>query len=155
MLPFYFMHRCLLFVSMLSTVACADRTITMDDFRTRLITLPNGKSIRAEVVTHPTEMMRGMMFRDSLAEDRGMLFVHGSEGQFPYWMYQVRIPLDIIWLDRNQRIVEISAKTPPCPSAKATECPQFGGQQKALFILELAGGVAAKHGLKAGDVLNF
>lgn len=140
---------------MLATAACGSRPITMEEFRARIVTLPDGKEIRAEVVAHPTEMMRGMMFRDSLAEDRGMLFIHGSEGRFAYWMYQVRIPLDIIWMDRNHRIVEISANTPPCPSSKASECPNFGGKQNALFVLELAGGVAARHGLKTGDVLNF
>ena len=149
------MLRCFLVAALLALAACGNRPITMDDFRTRVITLPNGRQIRAEVVTHPTEMMRGMMFRDSLAEDRGMLFIHGSEGKFQYYMFQVRIPLDIIWINRNQFVVEISPNTPPCTSKAAAGCPTYGGNENALYVLELAGGVAAKHGLKVGDRLNL
>jgi uncharacterized membrane protein (UPF0127 family) len=70
-------------------------------------------------------------------------------------MYQVRIPLDILWIDRAHRIVEISADTPPCPVGPASKCPKYGGNEEALFVVELAGGVAAKHGLKFGDMLVF
>ncbi|MEK7406420.1 MAG: DUF192 domain-containing protein [Acidobacteriota bacterium] len=141
-------------LSLAALLGCGSKPVTMEEFQTRLVTLPNGQKIRAEVMTHSTDMMRGMMFRDSLAPDRGMLFVHGSPGKYPYWMHQVKIPLDIIWLDANRRIVEISANTPPCLK-KASECPNYGGNQKALFILELAGGLAAKYGLLPGDTLSF
>lgn len=99
-------------------------------------------------------MMRGMMFRDSIAPDRGMLFVHGSPGKYPYWMYQVRIPLDIIWMDLSHRIVEISADTPPCKT-QAAACPHYGGNEEAVFVLELGGGMAARYGLRVGDNLAF
>jgi len=134
--------------------ACGREATTLDEFNSRTVILPGGQEIRVEVMTHPTDMMRGMMFRDSLAPDRGMLFVHGSPGNYPYWMYQVRIPLDIIWLDARRRIVEISPNTPPCQK-QASECPNYGGNQKALFVLELAGGMAARYGLKLGDTLIF
>ncbi len=120
----------------------------------RTVTLPNGKKIRAEEETRPLMMGRGMMFRDSLAPDRGMLFVHGRQGKNPYWMYQVKIPLDILWIDRSHRIVEISANAPPCPGP-ASQCPQYGGHYDAMFVLELAGGEAARNGLKVGDYLAF
>jgi uncharacterized membrane protein (UPF0127 family) len=70
-------------------------------------------------------------------------------------MYQVRIPLDIIWMDHDRRIVEISANTPACLSRSAHECPSYGGHEKARYVLELAGGGAALYGLKVGDTLGF
>lgn len=129
--------------------------MTLDDLNTRLVTLPNGDRIRAEVAVDQVTMTRGMMFRDRLDADRGMLFLHAQAGRHPYWMYQVRIPLDIIWMDRNRRIVEIAANTPPCPSTSYRECPSFGGNHEALAVLELAGGEAARRGLRVGDQLNF
>lgn len=144
---------CLL-VLLLALLGCGDKPVTLEEYQTQVVTLPDGTKIRAEVMTHPTDMMRGMMFRDSLPADRGMLFIHGSLGPYPYWMYQVRIPLDIIWMDMNRRIVEISPNTPPCQK-KATECPNYGGHEKALFVLELAGGMAAKHNLRVGAALSF
>jgi uncharacterized protein len=84
-----------------------------------------------------------------------MLFVHTAEENHPYWMYQVRIPLDIVWMSHDRRIVEISANTPPCPSTAAHECPEFGGHEKSRYVLELAGGAAARYGLKVGETLSF
>jgi uncharacterized membrane protein (UPF0127 family) len=130
------------------------KTATLEDLTTRVVKLPNGQRIRAEVLTSQEEMMRGMMFRDSLAADRGMLFIHREPGNYSYWMYQVRIPLDIIWLDSARRIVEISALTPPCQT-RASECPSYGGHRRAQFVLELAGGMAARYGLRTGDRLEF
>lgn len=133
--------------------ACSSRS-GLEDLNTREVGLPNGKRIRAEIMKTPDEMMKGMMFRDSIAPDRGMLFVHERPGKYPYWMYQVRIPLDIIWLDRDHRIVEISAATPPCKTA-ASQCPSYGGAAVAQFVLELGGGRAAANGLKLGDRIDF
>jgi uncharacterized membrane protein (UPF0127 family) len=137
----------------LLSVGCSNKA-ALDEYLTQEVTFPNGTVIRAETMTKPEDMMRGMMFRDSLAPDRGMLFVHGEPGLFPYWMYQVRIPLDIVWMDLDRRIVEISADTPPCKT-EASKCPTYGGHQKAVFVLELAGGMAKKYGLYVGDKLSF
>jgi hypothetical protein len=70
-------------------------------------------------------------------------------------MYQVRIPLDIIWMDHQRRIVEISANTPACTSKSSHDCPSYGGHEKARYVLELAGGGAALYNLRVGDVLSF
>jgi uncharacterized membrane protein (UPF0127 family) len=118
------------------------------------VTLPGGQKIRAEVMSRPEDMARGMMFREHLAPDRGMLFVHGAPGRYRYWMYQCLIPLDILWMDAERRIVEISENTPPC-RGQSWECPSYGGNHDAQFVLELAGGMARKYGLKLGDRLSF
>lgn len=135
--------------------ACGEPPTTVEDLHTLGVVLPNGKKIVAEAMQTESDMLRGMMFRDSLAEDRGMLFTHGKEAKYPYWMYNVRIPLDIIWMDRGRHVVEISANTPPCPSKSASACPTFGGHFNAQYVLELNGGSAAKNSVKLGDVIGF
>jgi len=119
------------------------------------ITLPNGKVIRAELATEPADQQRGLMFRTSLAADRGMLFVFPAPGDHPFWMYHTLIPLDILWMDVSRRIVFVSAHTSPCRSEKPEECPNYGGGHPAQFILELAAGTAAANGLRVGDTLQF
>jgi uncharacterized membrane protein (UPF0127 family) len=136
-------------------VSCGSRSDTIAAIDTRPVTLPNGKVIQAEVMAKEQDMYRGMMFRDSLAPDHGRLFIHGQPSKVPYYMYQVRIPLDILWIDADRRIVEISANTPPCKAKSPTGCPTYGGHYPAQWVLELAGGVAAKNGLAVGDVLSF
>jgi hypothetical protein len=149
------------FATLFATVAlgmlltgCGGSTVTTEDDHTRVVTLPDGAGIRVEVMLSPEDMARGMMFRESLAPDRGMLFIHGGEGNNPYWMFQVKIPLDIIWMDASRTIVEMSENTPPCP-AGSRKCQTYGGRIPAQFVLELAGGVAAKHNLRVGQRLTF
>ena len=137
------------------TFSCGPRTSDVDGLNTTEITFPNGKTVIAETKLRNEDQMLGMMFRDSLAKDRGMLFIHPQEGNVPYWMYQVRIPLDIIWMDHQRRIVEISANTPACTSKSSRECPNYGGHEKARYVLELAGGGVAMYALKVGDTLSF
>ncbi len=149
--------RWLLSFSLLSLIlgaAGCEQSATLEDLRTRTVTLPNGQKILAEVLTRPDEMARGMMFRESLAPDRGMLFVHNQPGRYPYWMYQCLIPLDIIWIGPDRRVVEISAGTPPC-EGPPSQCPNYGGNREAQFVLELAGGMAGKYGLRLGDRISF
>ena len=133
---------------------CGEKPSSLEDLGNRDITLPRGQVIRVETMMDPKDMLRGMMFRTSLAPDRGMLFVHVKPGLFGYWMYQTYIPLDIVWMDSSKHIVEIVTNAPPCKT-EASKCPHFGGTQAAQYVLELAGGMAQKYGLRVGDEVSF
>ena len=148
------MRLALFAAAFLGVAACSRSSDAVREFSDREITMPDGRKVTVETMIDPSDMTRGMMFRDSLAPDRGMLFVHGSPFKYPYWMYNVRIPLDIIWLDQTRRVVEISANTPPCKT-KASQCPNYGGHENALYVLELAGGMAAKYGVANGAYISF
>jgi hypothetical protein len=134
---------------------CGEKASSIDDLTSTDVTLPNGHKIRAQTMREQSDLIRGMMFRDSLGPDRGMLFYHMREAQTPYYMFNVKIPLDIIWMDHNRRIVEIAENVRPCPAAAAKDCPTYGGKFAALFALEVNAGVAAKNGLKFGDRMEF
>lgn len=142
-------------VLLLCFAACSRSPDPVRDFGSREVTMPDGRTVLAEVLMNPVDMARGMMFRDSLAPDRGMLFIHGGPGRYTYYMFQVKVPLDIVWMDTKRRVAEIAANTPPCPSKSAKECPHYGGHETSQYVLELAGGMAAKHGVQVGSVLNF
>ena len=117
--------------------------------------MPDGEKYRAEVATKQFDMAKGLMFRDKLDADRGMLFIYGEAGMYPVWTYQNKIPLDVIWMDQNRLIQEIVPNVPPCQSESAKKCPQYGGTARSLYVLETNAGVAAKHKLKPGDRLDF
>jgi uncharacterized protein len=143
-------------VCIVALTACGPkRDEVRDFFGSTEITMPNGQTVIAERVSTPIEMARGLMFRDSLAADRGMLFVWATPGNYSGWMYQVKIPLDIIWMDLDCRVVEIAANAPPCREKSAKLCPHFGGTKKAQYMLELPAGMAAKYGVQPGSVLTF
>jgi len=148
------MSKCIFIVGLALLAGCGGGVDPVDEYNTVKVTLPDGAVIRAEVMRREEDMRRGMMFRDSLPENRGMLFIHGSPGNYSYFMYQVKIPLDIIWMDSRNTVVEISENTPPCKT-KASECPVYGGKQTALVVLELAAGQAKKHGIRLGTTISF
>src|SRR5258708_3867969 len=139
----------------LSGVTACNRASSTEEYYLMRLTLPDSSVILMEQMRTPEQMTQGMMFRDELRNDRGMLFSHAAPGRFPYWMCQVKVPLDIIWVNTNRRIVEIVPQAKPCEKGPASACPSYGGHQDSLFVVELAGGVAAKHGLKVGDLLTF
>lgn len=119
------------------------------------VTLPDGGLVYAEVVTTPQKQAQGLMFRPELPPERGMLFLFTEMAPRPFWMYQTVIPLDMIWLDRERRIVEIAAEVPPCPSKEPEACPNYGGNTPSMYVLELAAGQASARGLKVGDQIRF
>jgi len=147
--------RLLALLILVSVLTACNRASSAEEYYMMPMKLPDGAVILMEQMRTPEQMTQGMMFRDELRKDRGMLFSHGAPGRFPYWMFQVKVPLDIIWVNNARRIVEIVPQAKPCEKGPANVCPSYGGHQDALFVVELAGGVAASHGLKLGDLLTF
>ena len=143
----------LAFLPILSS--CTRSGTKLEELNLTEVSFPNGAKILAETMVREMDITRGMMFRDSLARDRGMILVQSAEAARPAFTYNVRIPLDIVWMDKNLRVVEISANTPPCASRSARECPLYGGKEKSRYVLEVNAGVAAANGLKVGDRLSF
>lgn len=125
-----------------------------EDYYTIPLRFPNGREIRVEQLTEPEELQRGMQFREELPEDRGLLFYHAKPGHYPYWMYQVKVPLDIIWIDSRKRIVQVVHQAPPCPGPQE-KCPVYGGGYEAQYVLEVRAGVAKANGLRPGAQVDF
>jgi uncharacterized protein len=119
-----------------------------------LVMLPDGSTVHVELAKTEAERQFGLMERTSLPEGRGMLFIHDQPGRYPYWMYDCKIGLDIIWMDQSHRIVEMSPNTPPC-KGKADTCPNYGGHETSVYVLELPVGSIKTHQLAVGQVVNF
>jgi uncharacterized membrane protein (UPF0127 family) len=137
----------------LAAAGCTQPQIP-DDFNTRELTLPGGRVIKVETMITSPDLRRGMTFRTSLPPDHGMLFVHPTIGNYRYWMYQVMIPLDIIWLDNDRKIVEMVVNAQPCKTEPG-KCPQWASARPAHYVLELAGGMAKKYNLSIGQQLDW
>jgi len=135
-------------------VGCRDKSVVADALHSVLVTLPDGHEIHAQPMVDTADLLRGMQFRKSLDADHGMLYFQRQPGKYGYWMYQTLIPLDMIWIDADNKIVEIVENTPPCKTA-ASQCPLYGGHEMAKYVLQLRGGMAQKYGLKVGQQVQF
>ncbi len=109
-----------------------------------------GERFSVEIADDNATRAQGLMFRDEMPEDHGMLFIFPNERPRSFWMKNTRIPLDIIYLDRDLRVVSISADTPPCRS-RTGRCPNYPSDGPAKYVLEINGGLAAELGLEPGD----
>ena len=105
-----------------------------------------------ELAQTPEEMSQGLMSRESLDEYEGMLFIFDREGDYPFWMKNTLIPLDIIWINDNKEVVFISENTQPC---KEDPCLSVNPDKNAEYVLEINGNTARKIGLNIGDKLDF
>ena len=103
-----------------------------------------GHSIRVEVANTEETRRVGLMFRNALAEDQGMLFVYEAEGKHAMWMKNTLIALSVAFIDRSGRIINIEDMLPQTEDA-------HGARASAAFSLETNQGWFAKRGIKAGD----
>jgi uncharacterized membrane protein (UPF0127 family) len=112
-----------------------------------------GQRYDVEIANTDAQRERGLMFRDALPADQGMLFVHDSEEIQSYWMKNTRIPLDILYFDTARHLVSQQRDVPPCALGDA--CPPYPSSAPARYVLELNAGEAARLGLADGAELRF
>jgi uncharacterized membrane protein (UPF0127 family) len=111
-----------------------------------------GICFESEIAVTAAERGRGLMNREALAKDRGMLFVFPEEGLHSFWMKNTRIELDIIFIAGDLRVVSISNRARPC---RKEPCDLYSPAGNAAYALEIAGGLATTYGFAAGDLVEF
>lgn len=107
--------------------------------------------VSAEISDTESKRKLGLMLRKSLADNQGMLFVFEQEEQHSFWMKNMQIPLDIIWIDKDKRIVDIQTDVPPCKDS----CSGIMPQEKAQYVLEVNAGFVEKNKVRVGDRVDF
>lgn len=110
-------------------------------------------AVEAELALTPESRTRGLMERQRLARNNGMLFIFDQPQPLDFWMFNTLIPLDIIFADEHRRIISIHASVPPCPPPR--RCPTYASEGPTQFVLEVNGGVAAEAGVRIGDELRW
>lgn len=125
------------------------------------VTFSDGTRVSVEVADTDDKRARGLMFRDRLAQNEGMLFIFDAPGYHPFWMQNCLISLDLIWLDPSARVLSVAESVPPCrfadcpPPCASLQCPTYppAAGTSALYVVEVAAGFARQHKVKVGDQL--
>ena len=126
--------------------------------RAQLATFPKGKLVietakgkfpfDIEIALSPPQMMQGLMFRRALAADAGMLFDYGSPQPITMWMKNTVIPLDMIFIANDGRIVDFHERAVPMSlDTIETKVP-------ARAVLEVNAGTVARLGVQVGDTVH-
>ena len=98
-------------------------------------------NINVEIVDTFDKRARGLMFRESLDENSGMLFIFDQEDYLSFWMKNTLIPLDIIWINSDNEVVYIEHNAQPCLDSEEN-CEIYHSDKEAISILEINGGLA-------------
>jgi uncharacterized membrane protein (UPF0127 family) len=125
---------------------------TLERAPLEIVTEGERHRLEVELARSSAERQRGLMDRDHLAADAGMLFLY-TEPQSPqggFWMYRTRIPLDIAFLDAEGRIAA-KATMQPCPSQNPYDCPVTLAGVTYHAALEVNAGYFEAHGIGVGD----
>ncbi len=105
--------------------------------------------VRAELAVTEEERRRGLMYREHLEDGQGMLFIFQEEAEHPFWMKNTKIPLDMLFLDSNRRIVGILRDTKPMnEKSLSVGLP-------SRYVLEVPGGYCDRHGIHIRDSAEF
>lgn len=113
----------------------------------------NGARFAVEIADNADSRERGLMFRQELPTDSGMLFIFEDEDARAFWMKNTYIPLDILYFDKDKRLVSAQLDVPPC-GAQAY-CPPYPSAGPARYVLELNAGQARNLAVKPGDRLKI
>ncbi|MBD3270108.1 DUF192 domain-containing protein [Candidatus Peregrinibacteria bacterium] len=112
----------------------------------------NSIEFNVEVAETPLERQQGLMFREKLPADEGMLFIFQSSGEVNFWMKNTLIPLDIIYINSAKEIVHIAKNAIPC---EEEPCPLYSSNGDTQFVLEINAGLSDQLGIEIGDRVEW
>jgi len=110
-----------------------------------------GQRFSVEIADTRQKQNLGLMYRNEMPADHGMLFIFPNEAPRSFWMKNTRIPLDIMYFNKDLNMVSASLNTPPC---RVSRCPAYPSTEPAMYVLELNAGTAEKLGIGPGDPMT-
>jgi uncharacterized membrane protein (UPF0127 family) len=111
-----------------------------------------GKRFSVEIADTRQQQTLGLMYRDEMPADHGMLFIFPNEAPRAFWMKNTRIALDIMYFDKDLNMVSASLDTQPC---RVQSCPSYPSIAPAMYVLELNAGTASLLGIGPGTVMTL
>ena len=118
------------------------------------ITTQNGAKISAEIADTPAKRSKGLMYRTHMPLDHGMIFIFRKSERHIFWMKNTKMPLDIIWLDSDHKVVHIEHNVPICTRTDEG-CPRYRSNKDAQYVLELGSGGAIHYDITVGSQLTI
>lgn len=113
-----------------------------------------GVNVSLEVSDTPEERRRGLMGRRSLPRNHGMVFVYEEEAPRSFWMKDTYVPLDMIFIDGEGRVLNVEHASPQ-PGAADSELRRYGSDGEARYVVEVCRGFANRSGVGEGTRVEF
>ena len=108
-------------------------------------------TLNVEIADDKNERAKGLMFREKMDQNNGMLFIFDQESQVAFWMKNTLIPLDMIFIGKDLEIVDIKNAVP----CEADPCALYKPKSAAKYVLEVNYGFSKEKGISVGDKVNL
>jgi uncharacterized membrane protein (UPF0127 family) len=141
-------------VAMLLSLASWSQGSDGENVIRRVIFLPVNAALRAEVADTDAARAKGLMHRAHLGKNEGMIFYFDAPGYHAFYMYNTRIPLSVIFLNENLRIVDIKDMA-PCKEQDPSDCPVYRPRAACKYAIEVNQEFIRKHRIKRGDLIRI
>lgn len=115
----------------------------------------NNRTFNVKVVKTLKDRQVGLSATNNLPENQGMLFVFEKKDIYPFWMRNMKFPIDIIFIDDNKVVEVIKDAQPPKPGTPISELTIYRPQSKANYVLEINAGLSERYAIKKGDMVTF
>jgi uncharacterized membrane protein (UPF0127 family) len=121
-----------------------------------IVDLGANNKVKVEVASTEAQITKGLMYRTSMPEDQGMIFLFHPQRSINFWMFHTLIPLDMLFI-RDGKIIDMFENVPPCHAEDPSQCATYpqGPGLSVTEVLELNGGYAKRHNIHVGDPVNF
>jgi len=117
--------------------------------------LVNEQKVQVRLASSQSELAKGLSGVSELADNQGMLFIFPTKDYYRFWMKDMLIPLDIIWLDNNT-IVDLSDNVPPPANlAEQEDLPKYSTAEKADYVLEVNADFIENNQVMVGDTVEY
>ena len=126
--------------------------ITTNSFSKNNTVCFDSHCFEVELAITQTERSNGLMYRNHLDQNKGMLFIFPNEDNHSFWMKNTLIALDVIWVNKKKEVVFINKNSRPCTN---NSCFTIEPNTPAKYVLEINANTCDKIGLKVGDKLDF
>lgn len=112
----------------------------------------DGRVFEVDIADDTEERQQGLMFVEEMKDNKGMIFVYDKPRNLAFWMKNTLIPLDIIYIGENYRVVSIAKNAQPCEN---DPCKSYSSNVEAQYVLEINGGLSDEYGIEVGDKVDF
>lgn len=112
--------------------------------------------LQVQIADTEPRRVRGLMFQDQLPYDQGMIFVFDKPGLYSLWMLNMQFPLDMMWFDKDGKMVHIEKDVAPCKAAlEIATCQSVVPDGEALYVLEVTSGFVEQNNITKDSLLNI
>lgn len=121
----------------------------------KIFTSAGVRDLSLEMAITDEQKLFGLMHRKKLASDTGMFFLYPNDAHPAMWMKNMIIPLDMVFIGKDQLINHIESNVPPCTEKDDRQCPIYASKDPSRFVLELPAGYCSSHQIEVGDHVSF